>query len=122
MSCNVCVIYVETPSPRIADGEKVRPRIRSNSAESWESTGASNLLSTVRHHWFQRQDDTERNRDTNGNDDSVYGDPTDIGDRNEKVVEKGIRRQQQDGYAQMIKTESGLFFVCKLHYHLVLNN
>ncbi|KAF3421563.1 hypothetical protein E2986_05620 [Frieseomelitta varia] len=99
----------ETSSPRIADGEKVRPRIRSNSAESWESTGASNLLSTVRHHWFQRQDDTERKRDTNGNDSSVYGDPTNIRDGNEKVVEKGIRRQQQqDGYAQMIKTESGV--------------
>lgn len=68
------------------------------------------MLSTVRHHWFQRQDDNieRKQRDTNGNDNSVYVDATNVRGENEKVVvEKGIRRQQQDGYAQMIKTESG---------------
>ncbi|XP_043594793.1 uncharacterized protein LOC122573017 isoform X8 [Bombus pyrosoma] len=98
----------ETPNPRITDGETVRPRIRSNSAESWESTSTSNLLNTVRLHWFQRQDDTERKRDTNGNDNSVYVDATNICDGKEKIVEKGSRRQQQDGYAQIIKAESGV--------------
>ncbi|XP_033354955.1 uncharacterized protein LOC117236263 isoform X6 [Bombus vosnesenskii] len=98
----------ETPNTRITDGETVRPRIRSNSAESWESTSTSNLLNTVRLHWFQRQDDTERKRDTNGNDNSVYVDATNICDGKEKIVEKGSRRQQQDGYAQIIKAESGV--------------
>ncbi|XP_071873291.1 rho GTPase activating protein at 19D isoform X3 [Bombus fervidus] len=98
----------ETPNSRITDGETVRPRIRSNSAESWESTSTSNLLNTVRLHWFQRQDDTERKRDTNGNDNSVYVDATSICDGKEKIVEKGSRRQQQDGYAQIIKAESGV--------------
>ncbi|XP_043594787.1 uncharacterized protein LOC122573017 isoform X3 [Bombus pyrosoma] len=106
--CCFRMIYIETPNPRITDGETVRPRIRSNSAESWESTSTSNLLNTVRLHWFQRQDDTERKRDTNGNDNSVYVDATNICDGKEKIVEKGSRRQQQDGYAQIIKAESGV--------------
>ncbi|XP_050580091.1 uncharacterized protein LOC126917373 isoform X9 [Bombus affinis] len=106
--CYFRMIYIETPNPRITDGETVRPRIRSNSAESWESTSTSNLLNTVRLHWFQRQDDTERKRDTNGNDNSVYVDATNICDGKEKIVEKGSRRQQQDGYAQIIKAESGV--------------
>lgn len=105
--CYFRVIYIETPNTRITDGETVRPRIRSNSAESWESTSTSNLLNTVRLHWFQRQDDTERKRDTNGNDNSVYVDATNVCDGKEKIVEKGSRRQQQDGYAQIIKAESG---------------
>ncbi|XP_048266048.1 uncharacterized protein LOC100645999 isoform X8 [Bombus terrestris] len=106
--CYFRMIYIETPNSRITDGETVRPRIRSNSAESWESTSTSNLLNTVRLHWFQRQDDTERKRDTNGNDNSVYVDATNICDGKEKIVEKGSRRQQQDGYAQIIKAESGV--------------
>ncbi|XP_028521544.2 uncharacterized protein LOC107994952 isoform X7 [Apis cerana] len=98
----------ETSNPRIIDGEHVQSRIRSNSAESWESTSANNMLETARHHWSRRQDDTERKRNINGNDDSIYVDTTRSSDENAIIVEKGSRSQQQDDYTQIIKTEHGM--------------
>lgn len=101
------VPFPETSNPRIIDGEHVQSRIRSNSAESWESTSANNMLETARHHWSRRQDDTERKRNINGNDDSIYVDTTRSSDENAIIVEKGSRSQQQDDYTQIIKTEHG---------------
>lgn len=102
------VTFSETSNPRI-DGEHVQSRIRSNSAESWESTSANNMLETARHHWSRRQDDSERKCNINGNDDSVYVDTTTrSSDENAIIVEKkGSRSQQQDSYTQIIKTEHG---------------
>lgn len=90
------------------DGEHgVQSRIRSNSAESWESTSANNMLETARHHWSRRQDDSERKCNINGNDDGIYVDTTRSSDENAIIVEKGTRSQQQDSYSQIIKTEHG---------------
>lgn len=100
----------ETSNSRIIDGEHVQSRIRSNSAESWESTSANNMLETARHHWSRRQDDAERKRNINGNDDGIYVDTTRTSDENAIIVEsKGSRsQQQQDDYTQIIKTEHGM--------------
>ncbi|KOC62603.1 Rho GTPase-activating protein 21 [Habropoda laboriosa] len=113
-------ILEETPnSSRIIEGETIRPRIRSNSAESWESTSASNLsmIDGGRHQWPQRQDeDSERKRDNtneeDGGGDDGYVDATNAvatGGK-EKMHEKGCcrRQQQQDGYAQIIETDHGV--------------
>ncbi|OAD55099.1 Rho GTPase-activating protein 21 [Eufriesea mexicana] len=86
----------------LEDVETVRPRVRSNSAESWESTTNSAKL-----HWSE-QNDSERKRDTNENDDFVYVDGSSTCDGNEKIVEKVPRKQQQDGYAQIVKAEHGV--------------
>ncbi|XP_017760398.1 PREDICTED: uncharacterized protein LOC108550950 isoform X3 [Eufriesea mexicana] len=92
----------ETQNSKITDVETVRPRVRSNSAESWESTTNSAKL-----HWSE-QNDSERKRDTNENDDFVYVDGSSTCDGNEKIVEKVPRKQQQDGYAQIVKAEHGV--------------
>lgn len=65
------------------------------------------MLETARHHWSRRQDGTERKRNINGNDDSIYVDTTRSSDENAIIVEKGSRSQQQDDYTQIIKTEHG---------------
>ncbi|XP_076757634.1 rho GTPase activating protein at 19D isoform X10 [Xylocopa sonorina] len=95
----------ETSNSRIADGETIRPRIRSNSTESWESTSVNNSIEADRHQWSQGQNDTDRKRDTNENDDQGYVDVVNSGEKN---IEKASRKQQQDGYAEIIEAEHGV--------------
>ncbi|CAL7940899.1 unnamed protein product [Xylocopa violacea] len=95
----------ETSNSRIADGETIRPRIRSNSTESWESTSVNNSIEADRHQWSQGQNDNDRKRDTNENDDQGY---VDVVNSSEKNIEKGSRKQQQDGYSEIIEAEHGV--------------
>ncbi|XP_076244290.1 rho GTPase activating protein at 19D isoform X6 [Calliopsis andreniformis] len=85
---------------RVTDDEVARSRIRSNSAESWESSSVNSQ--SLRHEWLQRQEDSERKQTEN--DSSSYIDTTSsVGD--DKTMERGSKRH--DSYVQGIETESG---------------
>ncbi|XP_026668660.1 uncharacterized protein LOC108624059 isoform X2 [Ceratina calcarata] len=75
----------DTLSSRIVYNEVGPSRIRSNSAESWESTSNSVDLMN-RHQWPQREDETGRKRDANETEENRgYVDASDDG--NEKIID-----------------------------------
>ncbi|XP_043265062.1 uncharacterized protein LOC122404847 isoform X2 [Colletes gigas] len=98
-----CKPLEETPNSRIMDNEAVRLRIRSNSAESWDSVSNNSQIS--RHRWPQRQPDNDRepNETDNENESSYVNAPSSAGD--DKNAERGIRRQ--DGYSHSLDAERG---------------
>ncbi|XP_076169211.1 rho GTPase activating protein at 19D isoform X3 [Ptiloglossa arizonensis] len=99
----------DTSNPRIAENEAVRPRIRSNSAESWESVSGNSQ--TSRHRWLQRQTDADRELNVheneidneNENENSYVNATSFTGD--DKTAERGSRKQ--DGYVPSMDTERG---------------